>query len=304
VDVAGAGERRLVQRTHVAVIIRICQEAGLAIVSPLDNVLRDSSQLDARSKTSTYTYDALNRLTAIAYPTPSLNVTYAYDQPNATTGCTTSYPTGRLTKMTDGSGTSTYCYDRRANVTTKKQITNAATFTTAYTYTAADRLASMTYPSGATATYTRDSVGRISTVMWGSAIGTPMTLVSATGYYPFGPLNTLTFGNGRVLTKTYDQDYAIDKVTSSVAGGLTLDLGVDVMGDITTASGTVNPATPDRGYVYDPLSRLTTAQTGAASALEGYSYDKTGDRLSASLNGAGAQRAEGIQVAQRLGRRL
>ena len=78
-------------------------------------------------------------------------------------------------------------------MTTKKQITNAATLTTAYTYTAADRLASMTYPSGFVATYTRDSVGRISTVLWGSSIGTPMTLVSATGYYPFGPMNTLTF---------------------------------------------------------------------------------------------------------------
>ena len=36
-------------------------------------------------KTSTYTYDALNRLTAIGYPTTSLNVAYTYDQADATT---------------------------------------------------------------------------------------------------------------------------------------------------------------------------------------------------------------------------
>ena len=40
VNVAGAGECRFVQRMQVALIVRICQEAGLAIVSPLDDVLR------------------------------------------------------------------------------------------------------------------------------------------------------------------------------------------------------------------------------------------------------------------------
>jgi len=249
------------------------------------------TQTDNRSPsvTSTYTYDALNRLTGIAYPTTTLNVTYAYDQANATTGCTTSYPIGRLTTMTDGSGSTTYCYDRRGNVTQKKQITSSVTLTTQYSYTLADRLASLTYPSGAIVTYSRDTVGRITTVTWkANATATATTLVSNATYYPFGPLNVLTFGNGRTLTKTYDQDYAIDSVASSASTGLKLDLGVDVMGDIVQASGSIAPTTPDRQYGYDPLYRLTTAQTGAAtpSPLEAYAYGKTGDRLSASLNGA------------------
>jgi RHS repeat-associated protein len=117
------------------------------------------------------------------------------------------------------------------------------------------------------------------------------SVVSNTTYLPFGPLTELTFGNGRALTKAYDQDYAIDAVSSSATGGLTLDFGVDVMGNITQASGTLNPATPDRAYDYDPLYRLTTAQTGATppAPLEAYTYTKTGDRLSASLNGGAAQ---------------
>jgi len=247
------------------------------------------TQTDNRGITSTYTYDALNRLAAIAYPTTTLNVTYAYDQANATTGCATSYPIGRLTTMTDGSGSTTYCYDRRGNVTQKKQITSSVTLTTQYSYTLADRLASLTYPSGTIVTYMRDSVGRITTVTWkANATATATTLVSNATYYPFGPLNVLTFGNGRTLTKTYDQDYAIDSVASSASTGLKLDLGVDVMGDIVQASGSIAPTTPDRQYGYDPLYRLTTAQTGATppSPLEGYTYGKTGDRLSASLNGA------------------
>ncbi|MFC5491457.1 hypothetical protein ACFPK6_19785, partial [Dokdonella soli] len=167
-----------------------------------------------RGVTSTYTYDALNRLTAISYPTTSLNVTYAYDQPN---GCAASYPTGRLTKMTDSSGSTTYCYDRRGNVTMKTQVINGISLVTQYAYTVGDRLASLTYPSGAIVNYLpRDGAGRIQTVTWqATASATPISVVSKASYYPFGPLNTLTFGNTRTLTKTYDQDYAISSIASS-----------------------------------------------------------------------------------------
>lgn len=247
------------------------------------------AQTDARGKTSTYTYDALNRLTGMSYPTSGLNVTDAYDQSNAVTGCPTSYPIGRLTQMTDASGTTSYCYDRRGNLLRKIQSFKSATLTTRYSYTLADRLASITYPGGSITTYVRDSVGRVTAVQWAASAVQypPSTVVSDATYYPFGPLNTLTFANGRTLSKTYDQDYAIDTITSSAAGGLTLDLSVDVMGDITAASGTINPAVPDHIYLYDPLYRLTNVQTGTASALETYTYNQTGDRLSATI-GRGA----------------
>jgi len=245
------------------------------------------SQTDNRGVTSTYTYDRLNRLTAIGYPTTSLNVTYAYDQADGTTGCSGSFPSGRLTKMTDASGSTTYCYDRRGNVLKKTQVTGGVSLVTQYTYTAANRLSSVTYPSGALVTYTRDSLGRISAIAWGAKTGSrPTSLISSAAYLPFGPLTTLTFGNGRTLTKAYDQDYAIDSISGTPAGALTLDLGVDVMGDITSASGSIAPPTADRVYQYDPLYRLTTAKTGTTSPLEAYSYNKTGDRTSASLSGA------------------
>jgi RHS repeat-associated protein len=244
-----------------------------------------TSQTDARGITSTYTYDALNRLTAIGYPTTSLNVSFAYDQADSVTGCTGSFPAGRLTRMTDGTGSTTYCYDRRGNVTKKTQVTGTTTLVTQSTYTPADRLASITYPSGAIVSYGRDAIGRVTSVSWrANATATPITLVGNATYYPFGPLNTLTFGNGRTLSKTYDQDYAIDAIASSAAGGLTLDLGVDVMGNIARASATLNPAAPDRTYQYDPLYRLTAAKAGS-TPLEAYTYSKTGDRQSAGLNG-------------------
>lgn len=33
------------------------------------------------------------------------------------------------------------------------------------------------------------------------------TAVSNVTYYPYGPVATIAYGNGRVLTRTYDQDY-------------------------------------------------------------------------------------------------
>ena len=51
------------------------------------------SKNDANGNTITYTYDALNRLTAIRFPDSSQDITYGYD--NGANG------KGRLTSMTD-----------------------------------------------------------------------------------------------------------------------------------------------------------------------------------------------------------
>jgi RHS repeat-associated protein len=246
------------------------------------------TQTDARGVTSTYAYDAVNRLTSISYPTTktnNLNITYAYDQ--ATAGC---YNIGRLTTMTDSSGTTTYCYDRRGNVMGKTQVTNGITLVTGYTYTLADRLLTITYPSGHVITYGRDSVGRITSVGYKASAGAGMSYVlNNVTYYPFGPMNVLTFGNGRTLTKTYDQDYAIDKVVSSSASGLVIDATVDAIGNLTNASSAVAASPPTQQYRYDNLYRLTNVQDGSGTSLMAFAYDNTGDRLSKTPQGSGAQ---------------
>jgi RHS repeat-associated protein len=241
------------------------------------------SQTDNRGVTSTYTYDALNRLTGIAYPTSTLNVSFAYDQSNATTGCSVSYPKGRLTQMTDESGQTTYCYDRRGNVILKTQQ-DFGQRVVAYSYTLADRLASITYPSGAVVTYGRDSVGRINSVKRRpDANSADVTIVSNASYYPFGPLNVLTYGNGRFLTKDYDDNYAINSVASSDPSGLILDFTTDVMGNIVDASDSIGATTKTRKYVYDHLYRLNGVTDNGNNPLEDYAYNQTGDRTHKQL---------------------
>ncbi|HEY8009626.1 MAG TPA: RHS repeat-associated core domain-containing protein [Rudaea sp.] len=237
------------------------------------------TQTDARGIVTAYAYDALNRLTAIGYPTGSLNVSYAYDQANSVTGCASSYPLGRLTKITDNSGSAVYCYDRRVNVLQKKQTAGSVISTASYTYTLADHISTITYPSGAIVTYARNALGQITNISYkANATANAQVLVGTTTYLPFGPLNQLTFGNGRTQTKTYDSDYAIDKVLSSGASGLILDTSEDVLGNLINASSTVGASPPTQTYQYDPLYRLTTIQNGKTMS-ESFTYNQTGDRL-------------------------
>lgn len=259
-------------------------------------------QTDNRGITSSYTYDTLSRLIGIAYPDSALNVSFAYDQGNAATGCTSSNPLGRLTRMTDATGSTTYCYDKRGNITNKTQVTAGTTLAVAYTHTLADRVSTITYPSGGIATYSYDAAGRTLTLSWKtSALARSDTVVSGISYYPFGPPHVLTYGNGRTLTKAYDQDYLIDSVASSASDGLKLDFGRDVMGNITSASSVPGASPPERQYVYDRLYRLTRVNDASGAMLEDYNYNKTGDRTLKQFAGQAAQVYTYLSGTHRLG---
>ena len=82
-----------------------------------------------------------------------------------------------------------YCYDRRGNITSKRQIVGSVTSTIAYSYTLVDRLATLTYPSAAIVTYTRNAIGQIIALSYrANATATAQTLISDASYLPFGPL--------------------------------------------------------------------------------------------------------------------
>ena len=237
-----------------------------------------TSQTDARGVAVTHSYDALDRLTALSYPDATLNVVFAYDQSNATTGCSASWPFGRLTRMTDASGSTTYCYDRRGNVTRKVQVTTGTNLAVDMTYDRADRLETLTYPNGGRVRYGRDGQGRVQAVWWRAAgLTTETVVVSSVTYWALGPVHVVTFANGRTLTKAYDENYWIDAVTGGHTG-LMLDFEPDDTGNIVEL--TVGTAANNRVYGYDDLNRLTSVVDGTAANVEAFAYDGTGNRLS------------------------
>ena len=113
---------------------------------------------DARGMVAGYVYDALNRQTLATFAGAS--VAFEYD--NTATGG--AFAKGRLTKITDPSGSTTYAYDAWGRVLRKTQTVgtdaSARSFTVSYQY-AAGRMTGITYPSGRVLSYAFDAQGRV-----------------------------------------------------------------------------------------------------------------------------------------------
>jgi RHS repeat-associated protein len=138
------------------------------------------------------------------------NVAYTYDQ----TGTGFSFGIGRLTSLTDMAGSLTRAYDERGNLLTEIRTSGTTTLTTAYTYDAASRVLTVTYPDSSLLTYTRDAMGRITAVSdKPSGAGSATTVASGVTYEPFGPWAGFTYGNSITETPTWDLDYRLTKLT-------------------------------------------------------------------------------------------
>lgn len=227
------------------------------------------TRTDARGVTATHTYDALGRMTSIVHPDASLDIEYFYDEPDASTGCVQSSPVGRLTRMTDASGATVYCYDRRGNLVRKTQHTGAETFSLGYHYDLADRLTGMDYPTGGPSiTYSRDAQGRIDGVKINGA-----DFVSSVEYAPFAGAASMTFQDGGTLVRDFDANGAVSAVESSA---LSLIYERDARGDVTAIAD-------HAGYDYDALHRLKTMRDAAGGLQEAFTYDATGNRTAKTV---------------------
>jgi len=172
-----------------------------------------TKKVDAMSVTTNLTYDALDRRLTTTYPADtSENVSYTYDQ----TGTGFSFGIGRLTSLTDMAGSLTRAYDERGNLLTEQRVNGSTTLTTSYTYDAASRVLTITYPDNSLVTYTRDAMGRVTAVSdKPSGASSATTLASSITYEPFGPWAGLTYGNGITETPTWDADYRLTKLVDT-----------------------------------------------------------------------------------------
>ena len=210
---------------------------------------------DALGQLFIYTYDALNRLTGVDAPGTDDDITFGYDS------CTNG--TGRLCSVITAGTTVTYAYDGFGNIASHQQL--------AYTFDAANRLKTITYPSGAIVTYSHDAAGQVSQVDL-TADGATTTLASAISHAPFGGVESLSFGNGVPLSQYRDTAY---RLTAQLVPGA-LDLGYtlyDGNGNLKTRTDTFSSTS---AFAYDALDRLDIA-SGAFGSRD-YGYDLNGNR--------------------------
>jgi RHS repeat-associated protein len=249
-----------------------------------DGAGRKSSQIDARGVQTQYAYDVLNRPTAVSYPSDSsLNVTYQYDvaQADCTTGET--FLTGRLAKIIDHSGSTTYCYDRFGQLVRKVQRTMGKTFLQRWQYAANGRLQSMTYPDGSVVDYQYDAQGRV------KELGVTVEGLSRQKvaydvlYHPWdGPARWRSMAD-RMVVRTQNLNGQPGVVQAQNAAeapidGINLGYEFDEVGNLKRLRDGNQADPPVRVYGYDALSRLTDAKDASDVVWQSYSYDKTGNR--------------------------
>jgi RHS repeat-associated protein len=250
-----------------------------------DSAGNRKTQTDARNKTTTYSYDALNRLTGVTYATTALNTTYTYD--TAQTPCISgeTFSKGRLTRMQDGTGTTQYCYDRFGHLVRKVQVTNGKTFILRYAYTQAGQISSVTYPDGVVVDYVRNDQGQVTEVGMKPSGGTRQVLLHEATYYPFGPVAEWAYGNGRLMQRSLNQNYQPGFVEDPFAGGISIGYEFNEVGNLVKLRTADQTDPPLRLLGYDDLNRLTEVKDSAQALLQGYAYDATGNRESATLGG-------------------
>ncbi len=167
-----------------------------------------TTKVDARNVTTTYTYDGLNRNTAVSYSdgTPAVNRYYdgAISNGKGRLHYSLSYNlhpvSGYAYSLTQVNG-----YDAIGRVTGQQQgfLNSAGTqwyyYPVSRTYNLASRTSSQTYPSNRTISNNYDNAGRLSSFSGGIGDGVPRTYADTFSYNAAGMVTKERFGTTTAL---------------------------------------------------------------------------------------------------------
>jgi RHS repeat-associated protein len=236
--------------------------------------------VDALSRTTTFGYDALDRLISIDYSAAGTSdVAYTYDA------------NGTRHTMVTGSDTTTYAYDEQNRLTS---VTFPGSKTVGYRYDRDGHRSRITYPDGTWVDYSFDKAGRLSGTSDSARdeFGNPIPVTTAYEYWADGSLKKITNANGTTTSFAYDAAHRLTQVVSK--DGTTVldqhDYTLDAVGnrtrlqEVLAPAGGGAPTSVDTTYGYDYLNRLTSATTSGATTV--YGYDAVGNRTSAGPSGS------------------
>ena len=264
------------------------------------------SETNADGQTTTFAYDADNEKTQTTRPDGSTTKT-SYDGAGDVltqtdgNGHVTTYaydPLNRTASVTDANGhATTYTHDGAGNVLTAVDPSGR---TTSYSYDVDNRLTGVSYSDGTTpkvtetydadgrrtsmtdgtgtTTYTYDSLGRLTKQTNGAGATTSYV------YDPAGLVTSLTYPNGKAVTRAYDADHRLISVTDWL--GNTSSFGYDADGNLTSGH---MPGAVTTSRTYDRADRLTgISDTNGSGTLAnfGYTRDQLGQITADSVSGS------------------
>jgi len=300
-DGAGRETSHTDANKHTTTYVRNILGEITEIKDPLGRVTKEEydvagnlkTVIDAAKRTTKYTYDPANRLTEISYSdgkTPA--VKYEYDAD------------GDRTKMTDGTGKTSYTYDILDRLV---QSTDGHGDITGYEYNLGGQQIKLTYPNGTPVTRAYDNAGRLQSVT------DPSKNTTTFAYDPNSNPTTIIFpkGTGEQDKTIYNHADQVMKITMTGSGLkvlASLAYTRNNNGQVKTTTTTGLPGSESAGYGYDANNRLTsgagtsyeydpannptkigatTYTYDAASQLEAgggttYGYDQLGERTSST----------------------
>jgi len=227
------------------------------------------SMTDARGITTSYSFDALNRLLDVVFPDDDENISYSWDD----TGLGL-YHRGRLSRINYEYGRITYDYDHRGNVTQQEDRLNGKNLLTRYSYNLDGQVTDIIYPHGLKVSYEYNPLDGKLLKVRAEYAGQSIDLASEIAFMPFGPIKNLTYGNGYTRTLSYDQNYRLKSIKTPGLQELVYSHAPD--SNISTLLDSLN-LFYSNGYEYDPENRLSAAWSLNSGRFD-YGYDDVGNR--------------------------
>jgi len=239
-----------------------------------------TQQTDARNCSIHFQYDALNRLTLKNYTVPPASgikaltdVVYIYDDDAV------AYAQGKLTRMSDPSGSYSYTYDYMDRVRSETSVIGSHTLQISHEYDQAGRVTRLEYPSGAHVDYAYNNQGGVEGIDYFSTAHGDQTIISNINYNAAGEITRMEYGNGIVSDYSYNpQTLQLSSLVSEMQGTTLqhFDYVFDPVGNLDSITDHIHTGT--QTFLYDDLNRLTQA-TGAGYGTLNYQYNAIGNML-------------------------
>ena len=268
------------------------------------------SRTDARGITTTYAYDALNRLTTKTYSDNTPPAHFNYDETSVTVGSnqhsgpwTINNGKGRLTSQYTGTSEpglslKTFSYDAMGRPRQSEQCwgsecsMNYGTRTNERRYDLAGNVIYVDTSANTHLSYTYDNAGNISSLIatfFAGGQSQAYTLITGPTYDPAGqPLNWNNYGevwtyDNRLRTTGYS---AVDVANFSLPQ-YAYALTFDSVGNVKSAAEQTQNTSWTWQYSYDSLNRLIAATSPELALGCSETYDAYGNRTSQAAYGSG-----------------